>query len=240
MKKHRKGHEDDESTREGDDEVRGGNGEDPEFGDDVDIELDPDVPAPGGAAEAAVEPEQRTPAPAVERAASEGGEDRARELREQLLRTAADFDNFRKRTRRELEEAQRKGLEKALLELLPVADNLERAVSAAQNATDVQSIVEGVRMVLRFYEDALGRLGVEKVPSVGQPFDPGLHEAVQQVPSDSPVGTVVTEMAPGYKLGGKLVRPAVVAVAVPRPAGDGAGNADASEGSDGVAEPPQN
>jgi molecular chaperone GrpE len=164
----------------------------------------------------------------------------AARYKDQLLRTAADFDNFRKRTRRELEEATRKGLEKALIELLPVADNLERAVSAAQNATDVQSIVEGVRMVLRFYEDALGRLGVEKVPSVGQPFDPGLHEAVQQVPSDSPVGTVVTEMAPGYKLGGKLVRPAVVAVAVPRPAGDGAGNADASEGSDGVAEPPQN
>jgi molecular chaperone GrpE len=91
---------------------------------------------------------------------------------------------------------------------------------------------------LRFYEDALGRLGVEKVPSVGQPFDPGLHEAVQQVASDAPVGTVVTEMAPGYKLGGKLLRPAVVAVAVPRPAGDA--GADPSGGSDGVAEPPQN
>jgi molecular chaperone GrpE len=163
----------------------------------------------------------------------------AAKYKDQLLRTAADFDNFRKRTRRELEEAQRKGLEKALLELLPVADNLERAVSASQSATDVQSIVEGVRMVLRFYEDALGRLGVEKVPSVGQPFDPGLHEAVQQVASDAPVGTVVTEMAPGYKLGGKLLRPAVVAVAVPRPAGDGAAP-DASGGSDGVAEPPQN
>ena len=159
----------------------------------------------------------------------------AAKYKDQLLRTAADFDNFRKRTRRELEEAQRKGLEKALLELLPVADNLERAVSAAQGTTDVQSIVEGVRMVLRFYEDALGRLGVERVGSVGQPFDPGLHEAVQQVPSDSPVGTVVTEMAPGYKLGGKLLRPAVVAVAVPKPPGNGA-----AEGGDGVAEPPQN
>jgi molecular chaperone GrpE len=163
----------------------------------------------------------------------------AAKYKDQLLRTAADFDNFRKRTRRELEEAQRKGLEKALLELLPVADNLERAVSASQNATDVQAIVEGVRMVLRFYEDALGRLGVERVPSLGQAFDPGLHEAVQQVPSDAPMGTVVTEMAPGYKLGGKLLRPAVVAVAVPRPAGDGA-SADATEGGDGVAEPPQN
>jgi molecular chaperone GrpE len=160
----------------------------------------------------------------------------AAKYKDQLLRTAADFDNFRKRTRRELEEAQRKGLEKALLEVLPVADNLERAVQASQATTDVQSIVEGVRMVLRFFEDALGRLGVERVESLGMPFDPGLHEAVQQVPSDSPLGTVVNEMVPGYRLGGKLLRAAVVAVAAPRPA-----QTDSEEPTgDGVAETPQN
>jgi len=155
--------------------------------------------------------------------------------RDQLLRTAADFDNFRKRSRRDVEDAQRKGLEKALIELLPVSDNLERAVAASQGASDVTSIVEGIRMVLRFYEDALSRLGVERVPSVGYPFDPGLHEAVQQVETDEPPGTIVNEMAPGYRLGGKLLRAAIVAVARPRTQPAGESGEDAS-----TAEAPQN
>jgi molecular chaperone GrpE len=134
-------------------------------------------------------------------------------VRDQLLRTAADFDNFRKRTRKDVEDAQRKGLEKALLEVLPVGDNLERAVQAAQQSGDLTSVVEGVTMVLRFFEDALSRLGAERVPAVGQGFDPSLHEAVQQVESDQPAGTVVLEMTPGYRLNGKLLRPAMVAVA---------------------------
>jgi molecular chaperone GrpE len=142
-------------------------------------------------------------------------------VRDQLLRTAADFDNFRKRTRKDVDDAQRKGLERALLEVLPVADNLERAVQAAQQSGDLGSVVEGVGMVLRFLEDAFSRLGVEKVASVGQGFDPGLHEAVQHVESDQPAGTVITEMTPGYKLGGKLLRAALVGVARPK-AADGA------------------
>jgi molecular chaperone GrpE len=145
-------------------------------------------------------------------------------VRDQLLRTAADFDNFRKRTRKDVEEAQRKGLERGLVEVLPVADNLERAVQAAQQSGDLTSVVEGVTMVLRFFEDAMSRLGVERVKSLGQGFDPGLHEAVQHIESDEPAGTVVAEMTPGYRLGGKLLRPAMVAVARPRtpPGGEGA------------------
>ena len=142
-------------------------------------------------------------------------------VRDQLLRTAADFDNFRKRTRKDVEEAQRRGLERALLEVLPVGDNLERAVQAAQQSGDLNSVVEGISMVLRFFEDGMSRLGVEKVASVGQGFDPGLHEAVQHVDSDQPAGTVISEMTPGYKLGGKLLRAALVAVARPKPTGDG-------------------
>jgi molecular chaperone GrpE len=150
-------------------------------------------------------------------------------VRDQLLRTAADFDNFRKRTRKDVEDAQRKGLERALLEVLPVGDNLERAVQAAQQSSgDLNSVVEGVCMVLRFFEDAMSRLGVEKVPSVGHGFDPGLHEAVQHVESDEPAGTVVSELTPGYKLGGKLLRAAMVGVARPKSNGDG-----------GEGEPPQ-
>lgn len=145
-------------------------------------------------------------------------------VRDQLLRTAADFDNFRKRTRKDVDDAQRKGVERVLLEVLPVSDNLERAVQAAQQQSgDLSSVIEGITMVLRFFEDAMSRLGVERVKSLGQGFDPSLHEAVQQVESDEPVGTVVTEMTPGYRLGGKLLRPAMVAVARPRASSEGEG-----------------
>jgi molecular chaperone GrpE len=145
-------------------------------------------------------------------------------VRDQLLRTAADFDNFRKRTRKDVEDAQRKGLERALVEVLPVADNLERAVQAAQQSGDLTSVVEGVTMVLRFFEDAMSRLGVERVKSLGQGFDPSLHEAVQHIESDEPAGTVVAEMTPGYRLSGKLLRPAMVGVARPRTPPSGEGN----------------
>jgi molecular chaperone GrpE len=134
--------------------------------------------------------------------------------RDQLLRTAADFDNFRKRSRKDVEEAQRKGLERALAELLPVSDNLERAVQASATVTEIAPILEGVRMVHKFFEDALSRLGVERVQAVGVPFDPGVHEAVQQVETtEAPPGTIVAEMAPGYRLGPKLLRAAMVSVA---------------------------
>jgi molecular chaperone GrpE len=160
--------------------------------------------------------------PQDQRAKLEGAQSEVLKVRDQLLRTAADFDNYRKRARKDVEDAQRKASERVLLEVLPVADNLERAVQAAQQSGDLNSVVEGVTMVLRFFEDAMARLGVEKIKALGQGFDPGLHEAVQQVESDEPVGTVVTEMTPGYRLGGKLLRPAMVAVARPR-AGGGEG-----------------
>ncbi|MET0285007.1 MAG: nucleotide exchange factor GrpE [Polyangiales bacterium] len=157
----------------------------------------------------------KTPEPKSAEALSaelEQAQAEATKLREQLLRTAADYDNYRKRARRDIEDAQRKSVEKVLLEVLPVSDNLERAVQAAQKATDASSVVEGVNMVLRFFEDALSRLGVERVQTVGQPFDPGLHEAVQQVESDQNPGTVVMELTAGYRMSGKLLRPAMVAV----------------------------
>lgn len=152
----------------------------------------------------------------------EAAQAEAMKTREQLLRTAADFENFRKRTRKDVEDAQRKATERTLLEVLPVADNLERAVQAAQQSGDLNSVVEGVTMVLRFFEDAMQRLGVERIKSLGEGFDPGLHEAVQQIESDQPAGTVVTEMTPGYRLQGKLLRPAMVAVARPRAGSEGA------------------
>ena len=153
-------------------------------------------------------------------------------FRDQWLRAAADFDNYRKRARKDVEEAQRKGLEQALLEVLPVSDNLERAVQAASQAKDVESIVDGVRMVLKFFEDALNRLGVERVASVGQLFDPAQHEAVQQVETrDAPIGTIVGEMMPGYRLGPKLLRAAMVSVArAPSAPANGASTPPSSDG----------
>lgn len=135
-------------------------------------------------------------------------------LKDQLLRTAADFDNFRKRSRKEVEQAERRGRESVLNELLPVVDNLERAVHAASDATEVSAVVEGIQMVLRLFEDTAARIGLERLTSVGQRFDPNLHDAFQQVPTDEhPPGTIVTEYQPGYRLGDKLLRPAMVVVA---------------------------
>lgn len=135
-------------------------------------------------------------------------------LKEQLLRTAADYDNFRKRTKKDLEESERRGREETVRELLPVFDNLERAVQAAVGTSDVDSIIEGVRMVLKLFEDQTGRLGITRIQAVGQRFDPAIHDAIQQKETDEhPPGTVIAEIVPGYRLGDKLVRPAMVVVA---------------------------
>jgi molecular chaperone GrpE len=135
-------------------------------------------------------------------------------LRDQLLRTAADFDNYRKRARKDVEDAARRGREDTLRELLPVSDNLERAIAAGANAREVEGVIEGVRMVHKLFMDSLERIGVSRIPSVGERFDPTIHEAIQQVESDEhPPGTVVAELMPGYRLGDKLVRAAMVVVA---------------------------
>ena len=135
-------------------------------------------------------------------------------LKDQLLRTAADFDNYRKRARKDVEDAARRGREDTLRELLPVADNLERAIAAGANAREIEGVVEGVRMVHKLFIDSLERIGVSRVPSIGERFDPMVHEAIQQVETDEhPPGTVVAELMPGYRLGDKLVRAAMVAVA---------------------------
>lgn len=141
-------------------------------------------------------------------------------LRDQLLRTAADFDNFRKRTRKDLEEAERRGKEDVIREVLPVLDNLERALGASAaltadaGAAEVKAIMDGVKMVLKLFEDQAGRMGLSKVKAVGERFDPSVHDAIQQVETDEhPAGTVIQEIVAGYRLADKLVRPAMVVVA---------------------------
>jgi molecular chaperone GrpE len=149
----------------------------------------------------------------------------AQRFKEQWMRSAADFDNFRKRSRRELEDTRKAGREELLKDLLPVFDNLERAMTSAERATEVKPVSDGLKMVLRQFIDTLGRSGITKVPTVGQQFDPGLHEAIQQVETDEhPPGTVVAEVQPGYLQGERLIRAAMVVVAKPKAnaTGDGA------------------
>ncbi len=144
-------------------------------------------------------------------------EKRAAALKDQLLRTAADFDNYRKRSRREVDDARLGGRESMLKELLPVFDNLERATAAADGATDIGAFANGIEMVMRQFHDTLKKLGVERVPSVGQPFDPSVHEAIQQIESaDVAPGHIAAEIQGGYRAGERLIRPAMVVVAASR------------------------
>ena len=158
-------------------------------------------------------------------------------LKDQLLRTAADFDNFRKRARRDEAESARKGREDLLRDLLPVFDNLERATAHAGTATDVQSLADGVKMVMRQFEDVLGRLGIERVAGVGSPFDPTVHEAIQQLETDEYApGSVAAEVQAGYQMGERLIRAAMVVVAKAAPPGS-ANPGAAGEGTDEDAAP---
>ena len=156
-------------------------------------------------------------------------------MSEQLLRIAADFDNFRKRSRKEIEEVRRRSIEDTLREVLPVVDNLERAAGAITDATEVSAVTEGVHMVLRGFEEVANRMGLKRVPSVGNLFDPTCHDAIQQEETNEHApGTIVAEVVPGYYVGERLLRPAMVVVARP-PTGAG-DQGDTSTDGDGTAE----
>jgi molecular chaperone GrpE len=135
-------------------------------------------------------------------------------VRDQLLRTAADFDNFRKRSRRELTDAERRGRDELLLELLPVFDNLERATAHAESTSDVQSLADGIRLVVRQFHDTLAKLGIDRIDAEGTAFDPVTMEAIQQLETSAhPPGTVAAQVQAGYRAGERLIRPAMVVVA---------------------------
>jgi molecular chaperone GrpE len=136
------------------------------------------------------------------------------QLQEKLLRLQADFDNYRKRITREKEDSIRFANEGLLEQLLPVIDNFELGLSAAETATDAKSIAQGMQMVKsqlkRFLEDC----GVQEINATGSIFDPNLHEAVsQEISHDQPEGTVLTQRRKGYRLRDRLLRPAIVVVA---------------------------
>jgi molecular chaperone GrpE len=136
------------------------------------------------------------------------------ELKDKYLRTLADAENARKRIRQQSEESVRIQREAILRDLLPIIDNLERALAAAREGTDTKTIVDGVEMTVRALIDFLRAQGVTPVQSVGQAFDPNRHEAVDHVASDAhPPNTVVDEFHRGYLIGDRTLRPARVSVA---------------------------
>ncbi|MCY1040091.1 nucleotide exchange factor GrpE [Corallococcus sp. bb12-1] len=140
--------------------------------------------------------------------------ERAKDFQERALRAAADLENYRKRAQKEKEDVQKFGAEKLLKDLLPVMDNMDRALDAASKSTDFDSFQKGVAMTRKSFEDALSRHGVKGFSAKGQPFDPRLHEAIQQVETaDVASGHVVYEVARGFHLNDRLVRPAMVVVA---------------------------
>ncbi len=135
------------------------------------------------------------------------------DLRDRSMRTLADFDNFRQRSERERQELKRYALLEPLRELLTVADNLDLALSAEGSAEDLK---RGVEMIHRQLRELLRRFGVTEIAAVGQPFDPTLHEAVSREESgEVKEPTVAAELRRGYRMHDRLLRPAMVKVAVP-------------------------
>jgi len=133
---------------------------------------------------------------------------------DRYLRGAADLENLRKRQKREAEDTKFETKGKILKEMLPVVDNLERAIEhAVQSSEEKNPIVEGVQLVLRQFTTAFERLDVTAVEAMGQPFDPNLHEAISQQESDAAPGTVIQVLQRGYKVGDRLLRPVLVVVA---------------------------
>ena len=135
------------------------------------------------------------------------------ETREQLLRVSAELENYRKRSRRELEERQKYAESALLRDLLPVIDNLRRAETAATTSTDHDEMLSGVRMITGQLQDILARHHCEEIPAAGQPFDPTVHEAVTQIAvPDTLPGTIVEVIEPGYRLHDRVLRPSRVVV----------------------------
>ena len=149
---------------------------------------------------------------AAEKARADAAEKAAAQAKDQLLRTAAEYDNFRRRSAKEQDAAFNNGVGFAVNQILTILDTLEMAANAA--CTD-ENYKKGVVMTLDKASAALTALKVEEIPAEGQPFDPNLHNAVMQKPADDgqKSGTVVQVFQKGYKIGDRIIRHATVVVA---------------------------
>ncbi len=163
---------------------------------------------PAGEAASGVELEQL-------QAALEAAQQAEADAKDQLLRTQAEAQNVRRRAEQDVEKAHKFALEKFAGELLPVVDSLERAVEAA-SAEDAghKAILEGVELTLDMFLKALAKFNVEQIDPQGEPFDPAFHQAMTMVESaEAEPNSVMAVMQKGYRLNGRLVRPAMVVVA---------------------------
>jgi molecular chaperone GrpE len=169
-----------------------------------------------------VETETDGKGPSVEQAAAESEQgasveqlqEQLIEARDAVLRAKAEAQNTRRRAEKDVENARKYALEKFCSELLPVGDNLERALEAAQIEHEaIQPITEGIELTLKSFVDALGKFNVERIDPMGEPFDPQLHQAMTMIenPEVEP-NSVIAVMQKGFTLNGRLVRPAMVVV----------------------------
>ncbi|MFS8900630.1 nucleotide exchange factor GrpE [Synechococcus sp. H60.2] len=168
-----------------------------------------------------------------------------KEKEESYIRLYADFENYRRRTQREKEEFSQKERQKFVLEILPVVDSFERAQQQLKLETDRErELHNSYQSVYRLLVECLKKMGVSRMKSVGQPFDPNLHEAIARQPSSEyPEDVVVVEYQPGYKLGDLVIRHAMVAVSSgspnPEPSSPST-TADAETGPESPPTSPQN
>ena len=136
-------------------------------------------------------------------------------LNNQYLRLAADFENYRKRQAQEREALLKYGAEECMKKILEVVDNFDRALTMVDKIEDLDKMKETFQVLNKQLMDSLTKLGLEQIKCVGEQFDPNVHEAVMQTPTDEhPEDTIINELQKGYKLGDKVLRPAMVAVAV--------------------------
>ncbi|MDA8163604.1 MAG: nucleotide exchange factor GrpE [Desulfobacteraceae bacterium] len=161
---------------------------------------------------------EEAPAPAEEKPAGEPDElaqarQEARDTYDKMLRLAAEFDNYKKRIEKERSIAIKYAEENILKELLPVIDNLERAVEQGRSTTDADVLLEGVDLTLKGLHDTLDKFGLKSVSDVGAPFDPNYHEALTMEASDQvPANHILREFQKGYLYKDRLIRAAKVVV----------------------------
>ena len=138
------------------------------------------------------------------------------QLNNQYIRLAADFDNFRKRQEQERENLLKYGAENTVKKLIEVLDNFDRGLKAIETVEDSDKVKECYNLAYKNFNDVLTKIGLEAIKAEGEEFDPNLHEAVMQTPTnEKPEHTIIAELQKGYKLGDKVLRPALVNVATP-------------------------
>ncbi|MDN5386715.1 nucleotide exchange factor GrpE [Bacillus sp. LB7] len=140
-------------------------------------------------------------------------QERLEEKENKLLRVQADFENYKRRARLDLEAAEKYRSQRIISDLLPALDNFERALQIDPDNEQTKSLLQGMEMVHRQILDALKNEGVEQIPSVGEQFDPNMHQAVMQVEDEAyESNAVVEELQKGYKLKDRVIRPSMVKV----------------------------